>query len=358
MNFLLSDQQAEMQDAVRRLVADRCDSAALHRAFDGDSGFDAGLWQGLSDMGVPAMLLPEKFGGMGLEMIDLALVAETLGAAAAPGPFLGHSLASLAILVAGSEEQKARWLPRLASGELIGTVAFAEGEQRWQPEQWLLPAADRLSGTKCFVPGAAQAGLIVVGTWGGGLAVVEAGAEGLMVQAVDCADRTRRFADLKFDNTAAEPLPQGRSQSARLRDAALALLAADAFGGAVRCIEMAVEYAKVRQQYGVPIGQFQGLKHQLANMAVEVEPARGLYWYAAHAFDHAPENAARMAALAKSHLADRYLQTARDTVEAHGGIGYTWEYDVQIYVKRAMFDYAWLGVPAVHRARSAALANW
>jgi alkylation response protein AidB-like acyl-CoA dehydrogenase len=358
MNFLLSDTQREIQEAVRRLLAERCDSAQLHRLFDGDSGFDPALWQALAAMGVAGLHLPERFGGTGLEMIDLAIVAEVLGAAAAPLPFLDHSLAAFAILLAGSEEQQARWLPRLTSGELIGSVACAEGEQRWQPSEWTLPAAERLTGSKAFVGFAAQAGLFVVGTRGGGLAVVEAGAPGLSIIPTEGVDRTRRFATLQFEATPAEVLPGGAAQAERLRDAALVLLAADAFGGASRCVDMAMAYAKLREQYGAPIGQFQGLKHQLVNMAVDIEPARGLYWFAAHAFDYVPEQAARAAALAKAHLSDRFLQAARDTVEAHGGIGYTWEYDVQIYFKRAMFDYASYGAPALHRARCAELAGW
>jgi alkylation response protein AidB-like acyl-CoA dehydrogenase len=136
------------------------------------------------------------------------------------------------------------------------------------------------------------------------------------------------------------------------------LLAADAFGGAACCVDMAAAYALEREQFGTVIGRFQGLKHQRANMAVDVEPARGLYWYAAHAFDAVPADAQRMAALAKAHLGDRYLQAARDATEAHGGIGYTWEYPLHVWLKRAVFDRVYLGAPAEHRRRSAALAGW
>ena len=134
--------------------------------------------------------------------------------------------------------------------------------------------------------------------------------------------------------------------------------AADAFGGASRLVEASVEYARTREQFGVVIGQFQALKHQLANMALEVEPTRGLYWYAAHAFDHVPDEAERSAALAKAHVTDVFMQVARDAVEAHGGLGFTWECDVQIWYKRAMFDRAFLGTPEMHRERSVALAGW
>jgi alkylation response protein AidB-like acyl-CoA dehydrogenase len=280
-----------------------------------------------------------------------------LGRAAAPGPFLGHVLAGLAIKLAGTDEQRLHWLPRLASGECLATVAFGEGESCWQAEQWGLEVRDgRLDGGKRHVPFAPHADLIVVGLAGGKLALVERSAAGMTITPQRNNDRTRRLADVAFRATPVEALPG--DGGARLRDAALVLLAADAFGGASRCIEMAVDYAKVREQFGVPIGRFQGLKHQIVNAAIEIEPARGLYWYAAHAWDHVPESAAQSAALAKAHLTDRYLQAARDCVEAHGGIGYTWEYDLQIFVKRAMFNYAWLGAPAVHLQRVAQLAGW
>ena len=138
----------------------------------------------------------------------------------------------------------------------------------------------------------------------------------------------------------------------------LVLLAADAYGGAARLVEMAVDYAGTREQFGVTIGHFQALKHQLSNMITVVEPTRYLYWYAAHAFDHVPDDAERAAAIAKAHAAETYMQVSRDTVEAYGGIGFTWECDVQIYFKRAMFDRAFLGTPAVHRERAAVLAGW
>jgi len=164
--------------------------------------------------------------------------------------------------------------------------------------------------------------------------------------------------EVRFNGAACDELPGGPDAAGRVRDAALVLLAADAFGGAWRCVEMAVEYSKSREQFGVPIAHFQSLKHQLADMAVDVEPARALYWYAAHAFDHIPDESERSAAVAKAHLTDRYMQVARDTVEAHGGIGFTWECDVQLYFKRAMFDRTLLGTPREHRERAANLANW
>ena len=200
--------------------------------------------------------------------------------------------------------------------------------------------------------------MIVVGVAGGGLVLVQGSASGLSIEAISGADQTRRIDNLSFEGTPCEALPEGVQAAKRMRDVALVLLAADAFGGAERCVEMAVEYAKTREQFGVKIAHFQALKHQLANMAVDVEPSRGLYWYAAHAMDHVADEAERSAALAKAHITDRYMQVARDTVEAHGGLGFTWECDVQIWFKRAMFDRAFFGAPAVHRSRAADLADW
>ena len=198
-----------------------------------------------------------------------------------------------------------------------------------------------------------------MGLAGGTMAVVERNATGVEIQRIEGADRTRRIGRISFDATPAERLEGGGVAAAeRVRDVGLVLLAADAFGGASKLVDMSVEYAKSREQFGVTIGHFQAHKHQLANMAVEIEPSRALYWYAAHALDHIQDEAPRCAAIAKSHITDRYQQIARDAVEAHGGIGFTWEGDVQIWFKRAMFDRALLGTPREHRDRAANLANW
>lgn len=355
MNFLLSEQQLEIQQTVARLLAERYGSLNVHENFDSDEPLDAALWRDLAEIGVTGLHLAEEYGGVGLQLVDLAIVAEALGAGAAAVPMLGHWLVGLALQLAGSDEQKAHWLPRIASGEIIATVAFAE-EGGWHPRHWTLDAATRLNGSKHNVLGGSKADLLLVGLAGGALALVEGNAEGVSISPVEGIDRTRRTAHVEFADTPAQLLSATSDVAERLYNAALALLAADAFGGASRCLQMAVEYAKVREQYGVAIGQFQGLKHQLANMAVEVEPARGLYWYAAYAFDHLPGEATTACALAKAHLSERFVQVARDCIEAHGGIGYTWEYDAQVYLKRALFDYAYFDAPAGHRARYADLA--
>ncbi len=358
MNFDLSEEQEMLQETVRQFLENECPPTTLREIFDGDTGFEPSLWKGLVEMGVAGLHLPEEHGGAGLEILDLAVVAEVLGYMAAPGPFLGHALAGLALAEGGSEEQKKKWLPRLATGDALGTVAIGEADGGWLPHQWSVAGGEALTGTKKNVLFGEHADLVVVGTAGGGLSLVERDAPGLEWKPTEGADRTRRLCELTLSKTPAEALPQGETAAARLRDVALVLLAADAFGGSSRLVEMSVEYAKTREQFGVTIGHFQALKHQLANMAVEVEPSRGLYWYAAHALDHVQDEAERTAAVAKAHITDRYMQIARDAVEAHGGIGFTWECDVQIWFKRAMFDRAFLGNPAMHRERAAQMAGW
>ncbi len=363
MNFDTSEEQDLLQDTLRQFAAQECPPNRVRALFDGDEALDLDIWQKLIELGMGGIAVPDEYGGAGLELLDLALAAEVLGETAVPCPFLGHSLAGLAIQLCGSELQRKTWLPKLASGEVLGSVAFAEsasedGAGGWQPEDWTLAAGDRLTGTKAFVPVGTRSDLIVVGTAGAGLALVEVGAPGLELTDAGGIDRTRHLANLSLRNTPCEPLAKSGPPVGRLRDAALVLLAADAFGGASKCVSMSVEYAKTREQFGVTIGHFQALKHQLANMATEVEPSRALYWYAAHAYDHIQEESERAAALAKSHITSQYMQVARDSVEAHGGIGFTWECDVQIYFKRAMFDRAFFGAPAVHRERIAQMSGW
>jgi alkylation response protein AidB-like acyl-CoA dehydrogenase len=210
-------------------------------------------------------------------------------------------------------------------------------------------------GRKAFVPEAEGADLFVVGCRGGGLALVEAG-RAVRISEEPTLDRGRPLATLEFDDAAAEPLPG--AEAGRLVDSGSVLLAADAFGAAHRLVRMTAAYVSTRQQFGQPLAQFQAVKHQLANMALDVDPTRGLWWYAAHAFDHVPAEASRAAALAKAHVTDRAQQVARDAVEAHGGIGFTWECDVQLWFKRILFDRLWLGAPELHRERYATLEGW
>ena len=360
MNFELSEEQQLLQQTVQGFLEDTCPPARVRERIEGDDSVARDVWRGLSEIGLAGVLIPERFGGAGLEVLEAALVAETFGRCAAPAPLLGHTLAGAAIAWAGSDAQREAWLPRLASGECTATVAFAEGEQRWLPADWCTSPGPTVTGDKQFVPvDAWGVDCLVVGTEEGGLALVDPDGSGVEVEPAPSLDRTRPLAGVSLRDAHCEPLAHGSEGTAeRVCDLALVLLAADAFGGADRCVEMAVDYAKQREQFGQTIAHFQSVKHRLADMAAAVEPVRGLYWYAAYAMDHAPEDAARMAALAKAHISDVFMQTARDTVEIHGGIGFTWECDVQLWFKRAMYDRAFLGLPSVHRRRAADLAAW
>jgi len=357
MKFLLSDDQATLVAAVRDFAVKRCDAGVRREAFESATGHDPDFWRGLVGLGVAGIAVSEQDGGLGLGLLELALAGEVLGYAGAPGPFFGHVMAIQSIVLCGSEGQKRNWLPRLLAGDTIGTIAWSEPGIS-MPERWSASlSASRLSGRKVDVPYAAQADLMVVGTEDG-FALVEGNALGIGITEHETNDRTRRLSTVEFSATPAAPMPASGELRRRTFDAALVLLAADAFGGACRLMDMSVDYAKVREQFGRPIGSFMGLKHQLADMAVDVEPARGLYWYAAHAHDENGEDHSRVAAIAKAHLAEIYMKTARTAIETHGGIGYTWEYDAQIWYKRAMHDFAMLGTPAIHRERAVSLAGW
>ncbi len=359
MHFGLTEEQLLLQETVRGFVVGECPAPRLREIFDAGTGHDPALWKGLAEMGVAGLTVPESLGGAGLGLLELALVSEELGAGALPGPIFGHALACLAIQLAGSDEQRRRWLPALASGERIATVAFAERGDVWDPESWELAAlGESLRGAKRHAPHAALADLVVVGLRAGGFAVVERSAPGLSVEDERGVDRTRPIAELAFDGTPAELLAGARGAAARVRDAALVMLAADAFGAAWQLTRSTVEYAKTRQQFGTPIAQFQAVKHQLADMATQIEPTRGLFWYAAHAWDHLPAESPRAAAIAKAHITARASDVARAAVELHGGLGFTWECDVQLWFKRAMFDRTFCGTPEHHRARIAALGDW
>lgn len=359
MNFGLSEEQELLQETIDQFLTNECGLVRLHEIFDGDESHDPTLWQGLMEMGLGGLTIPEEFGGAGMDLVDLALAVEVMGRHGAPGPYIGHAVAALAIQLGGSRAQQERWLPALAMGEKIATVAFAEGQGVWEPSEWTVAAKEgRITGRKEYVLCGSAADLIVVGCAGSGFAVIERDADGVTLTPFDGADRSRRLDSLELSDVACEILENGPAASSRVRDAALCVIAADAFGGASRCLDMAVEYAKEREQFGVKIGQFQGIKHQLANLASEVEPARALFWYAAHAWDALPDERERAAALAKAHIPERFAHAAYECAEVFGGIGVTWEGDVQIWLKRSIFDRAFFGDTPSHRERAAQLAGW
>jgi len=359
MNFRLNEDQQQLQGTIARiLAADRMQSRT-RAVIDGKQAWDRETWQELVDFGLTSIVVPEENGGMGMSLIELALCAEELGRSAAAVPFFGHALATIAIVEGGSEEQKARLLPALASGEMLASVALTEGNDTWAPEDWRMePDGGAISGRKRNVPNGEIAQLLIVGLEGGGLGVVEVAAGGVSCETFEPLDLTRPICSVVFDKAKVELLENGPAAAVRTWDAALTLLAADAYGGSWRITEMARDYVQVREAFGAKLAEFQAIKHQMANVVVEVEPTRGLYWFAAYAYSRIPEKASHAASLAKAQTAEVYDRSARMCTELLGGIGFTWEYDSQIWLKRAIFDLSWAGRPQRLFIRAAELSGW
>ncbi len=355
MEFALSPDQRLMQASLEGALTRLCPLERVRGFVDGDAAVAGDVWRGLSELGLPGLLVGEAHGGLGLGLLDAALAAEALGRHVAPTPFLASAaLAPLAIAAAGSPAQQAAWLPRLAAGEALAAVAIGEavaGEGAGVTAQ-----GGRLDGASRFVIDAAGAEIFIVADSAGGLHLATAGAPGLTVTALVTIDRTRSLGELRLDDTPAEPLAGGDAGAAltRLRDAAWILLAADMVGASGAMIDMAVVYAKQRRQFGRLIGSFQAVKHMCAEMAAELEPCRALVWYAAHAFDALPAEASLMAAHAKAHLSEVSRFVARTAVEVHGGVGFTDLLGLHYWFKRVGLDRQLLGGP--ERVRQAAAA--
>lgn len=363
MDFGLSADQVLFQTTLRRFLAEKCPTTRVRTIMETETAHDPDLWRDLAALGVTGLLVPVEYGGSGQELLDLALAAEELGYACTPGPFLGHALATVCVLEGASEVQKKNWLPAMASGEVVATVAWGEAGSQWNPEAWNTRFDGKgLTGEKLFVPYGNVADFLCVGAKDPAGEVrlyrVDRDAPGVTVRALSVVDMTRKVQHVRFENAPATLLDGAPEALSRAIDAGCILVAADAFGGSRRCLEMTVEYAKTREQFGQVIGAFQAVKHQLANMACELEPALSLWWYAAHAYDHIRDQAPRHAAMVKAHLTDLFDRITRDATELHGGIGFTWEYDLHLWFRRAIFDRGFLGDAQYHRERAARLAGW
>jgi alkylation response protein AidB-like acyl-CoA dehydrogenase len=377
IDFGLSEDQEALQRSAREFLARECPPALVRATARSDDGVPRDLYRKMAELGWMGLLAPEKHGGLGLGALDLVLVLEELGRVAAPGPFLTTQLVISALLRAGSAAQRAQWLPRLIAGEAFATLAYLEESDSHGPEGIQHKARKTrdgcvLTGSKLFVPEAPGADLFLVaartragnGPAGVSLFLVERGAKGLRVKPQQHVDVTRRFGEVVAKDVlvpkgallGAEG--QGWPILARVLDLAAIGIAADSLGGAQRTLEMAVDYSKVREQFGRKIGSFQSLKHIAAEMVADIEPARSLVWYAAYAYDHRPRDAARAAAMAKASLGEVYSRTARRSVEMHGGIGFTWEFDLQLWFKRAHVNEVAYGGPAYHRERVAQLDGY
>ncbi len=370
MDFGLSEEQDLLQRSARDFLVQECSPQFVRALLDDANGFSPELHRKMAALGWTGLLVPEKFGGLGLGLLDMTLLLEEMGRAVLPGPFLfSATLATFALMRGGSSAQKKAWLPRLASGEAIGSLAFLEASDRLDAAGISLKARKkrdgyRLSGTKMFVPFATVADVFVVAVRTGGkggkgvsLVLVERDAPGLTIKPLDIFDRTRRVYEVRFKQVPISGFlgkeGKGWKLLAQLQDLACVALSADSLGGAQQALDMAVEYTKVREQFNRPIASFQALKHMAAEMVSEIEPARSLVWYAAYAFDTHASDASRAASVAKARLSEVYTRTTNKAVQMHGGIGFTWEHDMHFWFKRAKWNEFAFGAAAYHRERIA-----
>ena len=377
MDFGLSPEQDALQQSARDFLTRECPPALVRDAATSDDGIPRDLYRKMAEQGWLGVIVPEKHGGIGLGTLDLVLLLEELGRVAAPGPFLPTQLVIAALLAGGTAAQRKAWLPRLMSGEAFASLAHLEDSDRLDPAGTQLRAKKvrggfTLSGTKLHVADAPGVDVLLVpartkagsGPEGISLFLVERQAKGVRVQGHDHFDITRRRGVLTLRDVVVpvDALVGGEGKGwpllSRLLDLGAIGIAADALGGSQKVLEMAVEYSRVREQFGRQIGSFQALKHIAAEMVADVEPSRSLVWYAAYAYDARPRESARAAAMAKALLGDVYSRTARRAVEIHGGIGFTWEFDLHLWFKRAHADEGAFGDPNFQRERVAALSGW
>lgn len=368
MSFSFTEDQRAIQDAARSFLSDRVTSEALRAAIETPAGTDDALWRGMAEeMDWLGVALPERFGGLGLGAVELAILMEETGRVLAPAPlFTTAALGAPLIQACASDDQQAELLPGLASGATKTAVCLTGASGRPTPED--VPVTlekGRLSGKAHYVAHGTAADLLLVvarakgsaGQDGLSLAALPAGAKGLTIRPVTSLDLTRPYAEIAFE--AAEPhmiLGEAEVQGphiARALAMAAAMLAAEQLGGADRVLDMSVAYVKQRVQFGRVIGSFQVVKHMLADMMILIEAARSAAYYAACAVDEAPEELEEAASVARAYCSDAYLRCAGDAVQAHGGIGFTWEHDAHLFFKRARSTANLLGSADHHRERLA-----
>jgi alkylation response protein AidB-like acyl-CoA dehydrogenase len=362
----VSAEQEELRASVRRFLADRVPITAVRELMEEAEGGDPAVWQlAGQQLGLQGIAIPEEYGGSGFTFAEQAIVLEELGAALYGGPYLASAVLAASALLGGSDEgAKKTYLPGIASGELIATLAFTEEDGSWEPDATRLTAtaADggwRLDGHKSFVLDGHTAGLIlVVGRTEAGLSLfaVPGDATGLTRTALPTLDQTRKLARLDFDAVRATLVGadgEGQAVLSRTLDIAAIAQAAEQLGGAQRVLDMAVDYAKVRHQFGRPIGSFQAIKHRCADLLLEVESLRSAVVYAAAAVAEDSTEIPVVAALVKAYASDVYFHAAAENIQIHGGIGFTWEHDAHLYFKRAKASELFLGDATLHRERLA-----
>jgi alkylation response protein AidB-like acyl-CoA dehydrogenase len=364
-------EQEELRASVRRFLADRAPISAVRELMDTTDGVDQAVWrQAGEQLGLQGIAIPEEYGGAGFSFAEQAIVLEELGAALYGGPYLASAvLAASALLASSDEGAKKTYLPGIASGELIATLAFTEEDGSWDVEAVRLAATRdgdgwRLDGRKSFVLDGHTAGLIlVVGRTGDELSLfavpadpVLANTAGLTRTPLPTLDQTRKLARLDFTAVPAQlvgSVGDGAAVLGRTLDVAAIAQAAEQLGGAQRALDMAVDYLKVRHQFGRPIGSFQALKHRCADLLLEVESLRSAVQYAAAVVAENSDEIPVVASLVKAYASDVYFHVAAENIQLHGGIGFTWEHDAHLYFKRAKASELFLGDASYHRERLA-----
>jgi alkylation response protein AidB-like acyl-CoA dehydrogenase len=366
VDLVFSPEQEELRASLRRFLSEKSPMSAVRALMDGPVGYDPAVWRQMAQqLGLQGLALPEKYGGSGYGFVELAVVQEELGRALLPGPFTSTVvLAAHAVLDAADPGAAEELLPGIADGSTIATLAAAGADGRWDPGAPALSAEPVsagwvLRGTVGQVPDGHLAGLVLASartTAGPSLFAVDGSAANLTRTPRATLDQTSRLARLEFDGVAARLVGADGAAGSTLRrtlDRAAVALALEQVGGAQRALEMAVEYAKVRQQFDRPIGSFQALKHKAADVLVQVESARAAAYYATWAVARDSEELPAVASLAKAYCSDAFFAAAAENIQIHGGIGFTWEHDAHLYFKRAAATKLFLGDPAFHRERLA-----
>ena len=348
MNFDFSDEQKQMRDEARKFLAEQCPPKAVREVLDGKAPYDKPLWKGLAEMGFLGVAIPEQFGGAGAGHLELCVIAEEIGRALAPVPFSSTVyLAAEAILIAGSDAQKQKWLPKIASGDAIGTLALFEGHGNPSPKAVKVTAnGGVLNGVKKPVADGAIADFAVVAARTGAsgresdisLFIVDLKAGGVEVTPLSNIDLTRGQAEITFKDAKAEPLGaagEGWGVITQVLDRAAVLMAFEQVGGADRALEMGRDYALDRIAFGRPIGSFQAVKHMLADMYVSATLARSNCYYGAWALSTNAGELPEAAAAARISATQAFQHCAKNNIQVHGGMGFTWEFDCHMYYRRA-----------------------
>ncbi|MGW0648016.1 acyl-CoA dehydrogenase family protein [Streptomyces umbrinus] len=368
MDLTFSEEQDELRKVVRSFLTKHATEADVRRLAADSSGYDPVVWRRMAtEIGLQGLAVPEKYGGSGFGYVDLGVVFEETGRALLCAPYFATvALAAETLLRCDDERARGDLLPGIASGETVATLALTEESGRWDEAGIRLTAHEgaggwRLTGVKTYVLDGHLADVLLVAARapsGVSLFAVEAEAPGLARTSLPTLDQTRKQARVEFTNTPARLLgTEGAAWPVleRALAAASVLLAAEQVGGAAAALDAAVEYAKIREQYGRPIGSFQGIKHKCADMLVEIESARSAVYGGLWALDAGDEaETAISAALAQAFCSEAFTKVAGDNIQVHGGIGFTWEHPAHLYLKRAKSSEALLGTPSYHRELLAA----